>query len=63
MRLQKRDGNAGNRQEEKLKKEIKELCQSIVGKSNKLFKMKERRKATKKEKEILKQLKAYMGKD
>ena len=63
MRLQKKDGNAGNRLEQKFKKEIKELRQWIVRTSNKLFRRKARRKATKKEKEILKQLKVYMCKD
>ena len=63
MRLQEKDANGGNRRERKLKKEIKELCQWIVRTSNKLFRRKVRRKTTKKEKKILKQLKVYMGKE
>ena len=42
---------------------MKKLCQWIAKTSNELFRRKVRRKATKKEKEILKQLKVQMGKE
>ena len=52
----KKKGNAegGNRRERKLKKEIKELRQKIAKTSNELYRRKQRRKATAKEKAILK---------
>ena len=59
----KKDANGGNRRERKLKKEIKELRQWIASTSKELFRRKVKRKATKKEKEILKQLKVQMGKE
>ena len=54
----KKKGNAagGNRQKRKLKKEIKELRQKIAKTSNKLYRRKQQRKATAKEKAILKEL-------
>ena len=58
----KKDANGGNRRERKLK-EIKELRQWIARTSNKLFRRKVRRKATTKEKEMLKLLKLQMGKE
>ena len=56
-----KDPKGGNRRERILKKEIKELRQWIARTSNELFRRKVRRKATKKEKEILKQLKVQIG--
>ena len=56
-----KDPKGGNRRERILKKKIKELRQWIARTSNELFRRKLRRKATKKEKEILKQLKVQMG--
>ena len=52
----KKKGNAagGNRQEHKLKKEIKELRQKIAKAHNELYRRKQWRKATAKEKAILK---------
>ena len=54
----KKKGNAAGRncRERKLKKEIKELRQKIAKTSNELYRRKQRRKATAKEKAILKEL-------
>ena len=61
----KKKGNAagGNRREHKLKKEIKELRQKIAKTSNELYRRKQRRKATAKEKAILKELRTKSQKD
>ena len=61
----KKKGNAagGNRQERKLKKEIKELQQKIAKTSNELYRRKQQRKATAKEKAILKELRTKSQKD
>ena len=61
----KKKGNAegGNRRERKLKKEIKELRQKIAKTSNELYRRKQRRKATAKEKAILKELRTKSQKD
>ena len=59
----KKDANGGNRRERKLKKEIKELRQWIARTSNELYTRKIRRKATKREKEILNQIKVQMDKE
>ena len=55
--------NGGNRQERKLKKEIKELRWIVAKTSNELYRRKKRRKATKKEKEIIKELRVLIDKD
>ena len=61
----KKKGNAegGNHQERKLKKEIKELQQKIAKTSNELYRRKQWRKATAKEKAILKELSTKIQKD
>ena len=61
----KKKGNAerGNRRERKLKKEIKELRQKIAKTSNELYRRKQQRKATAKEKAILKELSTKIQKD
>ena len=43
-------------QEDPRKKEIKELCQNVAKTSNELYRRRQQRKATKKEKEIIKEL-------
>ena len=55
----KREQN-GNRRERKLKAEIKQLRQLIARTSNEIYRRKQRRKGTPKEKKILKQLKETM---
>ena len=55
----KREQN-GNRRERKLKTEIKQLRQLIARTSNEIYRIKQRRKGTPKEKKILKQLKETM---
>jgi len=55
--------SGGNRQERKLKKEIKELRQVVAKASNELYRRKQHRKATKKEKKNLKELRAKSQKD
>ena len=62
-RAANKDANGKNRQGRKLKKEIRELRQWIAKTNNELFRRKVRKKATKTEKEILKQLKVQMGKE
>ena len=59
---QRRAKNAegGNRRERKLKAEMKRLRQDIARAGNELHKRKQRRKATKREKEIINQLRASM---
>ena len=59
----KRLTNGDNRRERKLKKEIKQLRQVIAKASNELYQRRTRRKATKKEKKIIKELKASTGKE
>ena len=58
-RAKKAEG--GNRRERKLKAEIKRLRQDIARAGNELHRQKQRRKATKGEKEIINQLWASMG--
>ena len=59
----KRLTNGDNRTERKLKKEIKQLRQVVAKASNELYRRKTRRKANKKEKNIIKELKASIGKE
>ena len=59
----RKTANGGNRQERKLKKEIKELRWIVAKTSNELYRRKKRRKATKKEKEIIKELRVLIDKD
>ena len=59
----KKNANGGNRRERKLKKEIKELRQIVAKTSNKLYRRRQRRKATKKEKEIIKELRVLIEND
>ena len=59
----KKSANEGNRRERKLKKEIKELPQIVAKTSNDLYRRRQRRKATKKEKEIIKELIVMIEKD
>ena len=59
----KRTADGGNRREGKLRKEMKELRQNIARASNEIHQRKQRRKATLKEKKILKELKEKMGKE
>ena len=59
----RKTANGGNRQERKLKKEIKELHWIVAKTSNELYRRKKRSKATKKEKEIIKELRVLIDKD
>ena len=59
----KRIADGGNRRERKLKKEMKELRQNIARASNEIHRRKQRRKATLKEKKILKELKEKVHKE
>ena len=59
----KQGANGGNRRERKLKKEIKELHQIVAKTSNELYRRGQRRKATKKENEIIKKLRVLINKD
>ena len=59
----KKSVNRGNRQERKLKKEIKELRQIVAKTSNELYRRIQQRKATKKEKEIIKKLRVLIDRD
>ena len=59
----KKSANGGNRPEWKLKKEIKELRQILAKTSNEIYRRRQRRKATKKEKEIIKELRVMIEKD
>ena len=59
----KKSVNRGNRRERKLKKEIKELRQIVAKTSNELYRRIQQRKATKKEKEIIKKLRVLIDKD
>lgn len=60
--IKKKSASGGNRRERKLKKEIKELHQIVAKTSNELYR-RQRRKATKKEKEIIKELRVLIEKD
>ena len=55
--------NGRNRWEWKLRREIKELRQIVAKTSNKLYRMRQRRKATKKEKKVIKELRVMIDKD
>ena len=59
----KENAKGGNCREQKLKKEIKELRQNITKTSNELFRRKQQKKATAKEKAILQELKIKSQKD
>ena len=59
----KQGANGGNRRERKLKKKIKELHQIVAKTSNELYRRRQRRKATKKESEIIKKLRVLINKD
>ena len=59
----KKSANGGNRPERKLKKKIKELRQIVAKTSNELCRRRQRRKATKKEKETIKELTVMIEKD
>ena len=59
----KQGANGGNRREQKLKKGIKELHQIVAKTSNELYRRGQRRKATKKENEIIKKLRVLVNKD
>ena len=59
----KKSAVGGNRQERKLNKEIKELHQIVAKMSNELYRRRQQRKATKKEKEIIKKLRVLIDKD
>ena len=59
----KRIADGGNRRERKLKKEMKELRQNIARVSSEIHQRKQRRKATLKEKKILKELKEKTHKE
>ena len=59
----KKSANGENRRERKLKKEIKESCQIGAKTSNELYRRRQWRKATKKEKEIIKELSVLIEKD
>ena len=56
-----RKAEGGNRQERKLRTEMKRLRQDIVRAGNELHRWKQQRKATKKEKEIIKHLRTSMN--
>ena len=56
-----RKAEGGNRREHKLKAEMKKLRQGIARAGNELHRQKQQRKATKKEKEILRALKTNMN--
>ena len=56
-----RKEEGGNRRERKLKAEMKKLRQDIARAVNKLHRRKQQRKATKKEKEILREFKMNMN--
>ena len=59
----KKSANRGKSQEEKLKKEIKEMCQIVAKTSNALCRRKQQRKTTKKGKEIIKELRVLIDID
>ena len=59
----KKSAHGGNRRECKLKKEIKELRQIVAKISNELYRRRQQREVTKKEKEIIKELRVLVVKD
>ena len=59
----KKSANGGNRGEQKLEKQIKELHQIVAKMSNELYRRRQPRKATKKEKEIIKKSRALIDND
>ena len=59
----KKSALEGNRRERKLNKEIKELYQIVAKMSKELYRRRQQRKATKKEKEIIKKLRVLIDKD
>ena len=61
VRQQKKKPGNGNRRERKLKAEMKQLRQKIARISNEMHRRKEKRKATKREKRNLADLKKQMG--
>ena len=58
----KKSTNGGNRRKRKLKKEIKELRQIVAKTSNDLYRRRQQRKATKKEKEIIQESRVLIEK-
>ena len=61
--ITKNKASGGNRHERKLKNGMKEWRQAISMANNELHRSKKRRKATRKEKEILKQLETKMDRE
>ena len=59
----KKSASRGNRRKWKLKKEINDVQQIVAKTSSKLYRRRQRRKATKKEKEIVKELRVLIDKD
>ena len=59
----KKSARGRNRQEQKLKKEVKKLHQIVEKTNNKLYRRRQWRKATKKEKEIIMELRVLIEKD
>ena len=59
----KKSARGRNRQEQKLKKEVKKLHQIVEKTKNKLYRRGQWRKATKKEKEIIKEFRVLIEKD
>ena len=59
----KKIANGGKTRGRKFKKEIKELCQIVAKTSNELYRRRQRRKAIKKEKKIIKELIVLIDKD
>ena len=59
----KKSANGGNRREQKLKRQIKELRQIVAKMSNELYRRRQPRKATKKEKKIIKKSRVLIDKD
>ena len=59
----KKSANGGNRREQKLKRQIKELRQIVAKMSNELYRRRQPRKATKKEKKIIKKSRVLTDKD
>ena len=62
-KVKERSANGENKREQRLKKEIKELRQIVAKMSNELYKRRQWRKATMKEKKINKELKFLIEKD
>ena len=59
----KKSANGGNIREQKLKRQIKELRQIVAKMSNELYRRRQPRKATKKEKKIIKKSRVLTDKD